>query len=116
MAALASFNIPPVQADQLHRSKLIQQVKPDQCDYLISLDLPSNSSPNKGSDIINDNGNTQWFNSPEWREEHCLPFLDAASTPFWARLIDLPGAGLDGARTWGRYCLLGREGSPYPTS
>ena len=81
----------------------MKQVQADQCDYLVSLSLPS------------DKGN-QWFGSAEWEEEHCLPFLDAASTPFWARLVDLPGAGLDGARTWGKYCLLRRNGTPYPTT
>jgi alpha-1,2-mannosyltransferase len=85
------------------------QVSPDTCDYIVALSLPSRKATAAEPD---------WTQHPEWEVEHCVPFLDAAATPFWARLVDLPkgAGGFEGARTWGRYCLVKRKGSAYGTA
>lgn len=85
------------------------QVEPETCDYLVALSLPSRKPTLLEPD---------WTTHPDWEAELCLPFLDAAATPSWARLVDLPrgAGGLDAARSWGRYCLMRRKGTVYGTA
>ena len=47
-----------------------------------------------------------------WREVKCVPFLDAASTPFLARALWVPDWDVIPERfrrKWGRHCLLERK-------
>ncbi|ORY24212.1 putative mannosyltransferase [Naematelia encephala] len=74
-------------------------VEPQTCDYLVALHLLS-SPPNPLE--------PDWASKPEWEREYCQPFLDAAGSAWWSRLIWLPGGFLEEGRSWGEYCLLKR--------
>ena len=78
---------------------------PDKCDYLVALHLPSQPSTQSEPDWAAD--------EKTWEKEFCKPFLDAASSAWWARLIWLPGGVFEADRTYGEYCLLHRKDSVY---
>ncbi|WVQ81367.1 hypothetical protein IAT38_003490 [Cryptococcus sp. DSM 104549] len=75
-------------------------VDPSECDYLVALTLPSQTPTELEPD---------WSAQPEWEKEFCTPFLDAASSAWWSRLIYLPGGLLESGRVYGDYCLLRRK-------
>ncbi|WWD06916.1 hypothetical protein V865_005013 [Kwoniella europaea PYCC6329] len=75
-------------------------VDPSECTYLVSLTLPSTTHTQLEQN---------WAEKPEWEEEYCKGFLDAAGTKWWARLVWLPGGLLEKGRLWGDYCLLRRK-------
>jgi alpha-1,2-mannosyltransferase len=68
------------------------------CTYLIDSTLPSQRPTELQPDYAADSEN--------WIKLFCEPFLDAASTPWWARTFYLPGSKVEDARVWGEYCLL----------
>jgi alpha-1,2-mannosyltransferase len=80
--------------------ELILQVKPEQCDYLVALHLPSQNPTSLEPD---------WMSRSEWAREFCTPFLDAASSKWWSRVVWLPGKVFEEGRTFGEYCLLKRQ-------
>ncbi|WWD21173.1 hypothetical protein CI109_105657 [Kwoniella shandongensis] len=75
-------------------------VDPSQCTYIVSLKLPSQTPTALEPD---------WSSLPEWEQEYCTPFLDAASSTWWSRLFYLPGGLLESGRVYGDYCLLRRK-------
>lgn len=50
-----------------------------------------------------------WASQPEWDKEFCTRFLDAGSTPWFARLVWLPWGAMENSRVYGDYCLLKRR-------
>ncbi|WRT69234.1 uncharacterized protein IL334_006218 [Kwoniella shivajii] len=77
-------------------------VDPSECSYIVSLSLPSTTHSKLEPD---------WASLPEWEEDFCKGFLDAANTKWWGRLFWLPGGLLESGRVWGDYCLLRRTGA-----
>lgn len=73
----------------------------DTCNYLVTLNLPSQPPTKAEPDYISD---------PAWEVEFCTEFLDAASSHGWARWIWLPGGVGEKQRVYGQYCLLKRGG------
>lgn len=73
------------------------------CNYLVALNLPSRPPTKEEPDYIAD---------PAWEVEHCVRFLDAASSKGWARWIWLPGGVGESSRVYGQYCLLKRAIDP----
>ncbi|BEI92503.1 uncharacterized protein CcaverHIS019_0501310 [Cutaneotrichosporon cavernicola] len=73
----------------------------DTCNYLVTLNLPSQPPTKAEPDYISD---------PAWEVEFCTEFLDAASSHGWARWIWLPGGVGEKQRVYGQYCLLKRAG------
>lgn len=71
------------------------------CNYLVTLNLPSQPPTAAEPDFIAD---------PAWEVEHCARFLDAASSRGWARWLWLPGGIGENQRVYGQYCLLKRAG------
>ncbi len=77
------------------------QVDASTCTYMIDSSIPSQPpSPLEPS----------YINSSGWGKIYCLPFLDAASSKWWARAIYIPGSWTDKGRVWGEYCLLKNAG------
>ncbi|WVQ74450.1 hypothetical protein IAR50_004051 [Cryptococcus sp. DSM 104548] len=74
-------------------------IDPSECSYLVALSLPS-ANP---SELEPD-----WVVHPDFEAEVCVPFLDAASSKWWSRLIWLPGGLLESGRVYGNYCLMRR--------
>lgn len=72
------------------------------CNYLVTLNLPSQPPTAAEPDYIND---------PAWEVEHCTRFLDAASSQGWARWLWLPGGVGEDKRVYGQYCMLKRAGA-----
>jgi alpha-1,2-mannosyltransferase len=74
------------------------QVNASECTYIIDSSMPSADptvlQPDYAADVEN------------WDRLFCTPFLDASLTPWWARVIYLPGKKAEEARVWGEYCLL----------
>jgi alpha-1,2-mannosyltransferase len=80
-----------------------EQVPVEQCNYLVSLNLPSQPHTDIEQDYIHD---------PSFEKEYCTTFLDGASSKWWARLVWipwLPQGLLDRGRVYGEYCLLKRK-------
>jgi alpha-1,2-mannosyltransferase len=73
----------------------------DTCNYLVTLNLPSQPPTKEEPDYVSD---------PAWEVEFCTEFLDAASSSGWARWIWLPGGVGEKQRVYGQYCLLRRAG------
>lgn len=76
------------------------QVDPSTCTHMIDSLLPS--QPPTAFEPA-------YALSPEWERIMCDPFLDAASTKWWARIGWLPGQWAENGRVWGEYCLLRRK-------
>jgi alpha-1,2-mannosyltransferase len=70
------------------------QVDPSECTYIIDSSIPSQKPTELQPDYASDS------------ELFCEPILDAAATPWWARIFYLPGSKVENARVWGEYCLL----------
>jgi hypothetical protein len=80
-----------------------EKVPVEQCNYLVSLNLPSQPHTDIEQDYIHD---------PSFEKEYCTTFLDGASSKWWARLVWipwLPQGLLDRGRVYGEYCLLKRK-------
>lgn len=72
-----------------------------QCDYLVSLTLPSQKPTALQPD---------YAHMAAWHKDYCTTFLDAAASKWWARLVWLPFNIGDSGRVYGEYCLLRNVG------
>ncbi|OIW28273.1 hypothetical protein CONLIGDRAFT_681244 [Coniochaeta ligniaria NRRL 30616] len=80
------------------------------CDFLVDTQFPEQQrqqgwkAPPNEPDYVAD--------TEHWEEVKCVPFLDAASTPFLPRALWVPDLGIIPERfrrKWGRHCLLRKK-------
>jgi alpha-1,2-mannosyltransferase len=100
--------LPPVGLNDRNEEDLGKYVDLRSCVFLVDTQFPERAVEGEGEgggglepDYAAD--------KERWEEVQCLPFLDAESTPFLARVMWLPDwqvvpEGL--RRRWGRHCLL----------
>lgn len=87
-----------VDSPGLHIPPPSPQVDISECTFLVDSTLPSQSPTPAQPAYTRD--------TEHWERVFCTAYLDAASTPWWARILYLPGERAKEARVWGEYCLL----------